>query len=115
MRFVLFSTFALVVALAIGTVTFVLDAAAIKVPADITFNEAKTPLGPVTFSHTTHVEGKGLKCTACHTKVFQMKKGKSGKLTMAAMREGKFCGACHNGEKAFSVKTPADCKKCHVK
>jgi len=34
-------------------------------------------------------------------------------MTMAAMNEGKFCGACHDGKKAFSVKAPADCAKCH--
>ena len=39
---------------------------------------------------------------------------KSGaKMPMAAMNEGKFCGACHDGKKAFSVKAPADCVKCH--
>ena len=36
-------------------------------------------------------------------------------MTMAAMSEGKFCGTCHDGNKAFSVKTPADCVKCHKK
>ncbi len=114
MRFVLFSTFALVVALAIGTVTFVPDAGAIKVPADFTYEEAKSPEGPVTFSHAKHKE-KLPKCTACHTKVFKMKKGKSGTLTMAAMNDGKFCGACHTGEQSFSVKDKASCNKCHVK
>jgi hypothetical protein len=34
---------------------------------------------------------------------------------MAAMNEGKFCGTCHDGTKAFSVKAPADCVKCHKK
>lgn len=115
MRPVFFGILALVIGFAIGTVAFVPEALGIKIPADITYNEAKTPLGPVTFSHKTHVEAKGLKCNACHTKVFKMKKGTSGPLTMAAMKEGKLCGACHNGEKAFSVTKPADCKKCHVK
>jgi c(7)-type cytochrome triheme protein len=114
MRFVLFSTFALVVALAIGTVTFVPDAGAIKVPADFAFEQGKGSPGAVTFSHAKHKE-KLPKCTACHTKVFKMKKGKSGTLTMAAMNDGKFCGACHTGEQAFSVKKPANCSKCHVK
>jgi c(7)-type cytochrome triheme protein len=31
------------------------------------------------------------------------------------MNEGKFCGTCHDGKKAFSVKAPADCVKCHKK
>ncbi|MBE0612059.1 MAG: BON domain-containing protein [Burkholderiales bacterium] len=29
--------------------------------------------------------------------------------------EGKFCGTCHDGKKAFSVKVQADCVKCHEK
>jgi c(7)-type cytochrome triheme protein len=74
----------------------------------------------VVFNHEKHVVGKKLKCTKCHTKIFQMKAGrtakKKGKLTMAAMRKGQFCGACHNGTKAFSVKEEdKNCARCHVK
>jgi c(7)-type cytochrome triheme protein len=71
--------------------------------------------GKVTFDAKAHAD-KGLKCPDCHTKpkLFEMKKGKD-KFTMAAMNEGKFCGACHDGKKAFSVKTEADCVKCHKK
>ena len=73
------------------------------------------PMGKVTFDAKVHAD-KGLKCPDCHTtpKLFAMKKG-TDKLTMAAMNEGKFCGACHDGKKAFSVKAPADCVKCHKK
>ena len=69
--------------------------------------------GKVTFDGKVHAD-KGLKCADCHTKpkLFEMKKG-GGKMTMAAMNEGKSCGACHDGKKAFSVKAPADCVKCH--
>ncbi len=73
------------------------------------------PNGKVTFDAKVHAD-KGAKCADCHTKpkLFEMKKGKD-KLTMAAMNEGKFCGACHDGKKAFSVKAAADCAKCHKK
>jgi c(7)-type cytochrome triheme protein len=114
MRFVLFGGLALVIGLAIATVAFIPEAAGIKVPPDFSFEKGKGSLGVVTFSHEKH-QAKNPKCTACHTKVFQMKRGKSGPITMAAINQGKFCGTCHNGAKAFSVKTPADCKKCHVK
>ena len=69
--------------------------------------------GKVTFDGKAHAS-KDLKCADCHTKpkLFQMKKGVD-KMTMAAMNEGKFCGACHDGKKAFSVK--GDCNKCHKK
>ena len=75
--------------------------------------EFASPRGAVVFDGKAHAD-KGLKCADCHTKpkLFEMKKG-SGKMTMAAMNEGKFCGACHDGKKAFSVKAQADCAKCH--
>jgi len=34
-------------------------------------------------------------------------------MTMKTMGEGKFCGACHNGEQAFSVES--DCDQCHFR
>lgn len=114
MRFALLSSLVLAVAFVIGTVALVPDAAGIKVPADFTFEGAKDSPGPVTYSHEKH-QAKFPKCNACHTKVFQMKKGKSGPITMAAMNEGKFCGACHDGTQAFSVKDEANCTKCHMK
>ena len=71
--------------------------------------------GKVTFDAKAHAD-KGLKCPDCHTKpkLFEMKKG-SSKIKMADMNGGKFCGACHDGKKAFSVKAEADCAKCHKK
>ena len=70
------------------------------------------PMGKVTFDAKVHAD-KGLKCADFHTrpKLFEMKKS-TAKLTM---KEGKLCGACHDGKKAFSVKAPADCAKCHEK
>ncbi len=77
--------------------------------------ELASPMGKVTFDGKVHAD-KGLKCADCHVKpkLFEMKAGKD-KITMAAINEGKFCGACHNGTKAFSAKAPADCVKCHKK
>jgi c(7)-type cytochrome triheme protein len=75
--------------------------------------EFASPMGKVIFDGKTHAD-KGFKCADCHTKpkLFAMKKG-TDKVTMVAMNEGKFCGACHDGKKAFSVKVQADCVKCH--
>jgi c(7)-type cytochrome triheme protein len=42
-----------------------------------------------------------------------MKKGT--KITMAEMNEGKYCGVCHNGQKAFKSSEQANCEKCHKK
>ncbi len=85
-----------------------------KMPADFTFEQGAGSPGKVTFSHDKHHE-KNPKCTSCHTKVFKMKKGTSGQITMAAMDKGEFCGACHNGKEAFATNDKAGCNKCHVK
>ena len=58
--------------------------------------------------------GKGLTCTDCHPKIFQMRKG-TAKITKAEMDAGKFCSECHNGTKAFKGNDPANCARCHKK
>jgi len=68
--------------------------------------------GKVIFDGKSHADA-GSKCTDCHTKIFQMKKG--AKITMADMNAGKNCGVCHNGEKAFKSSDTANCAKCHKK
>jgi len=75
--------------------------------------EFASPMGKVTFDGKFHA-GKGLKCNDCHTKIFKMKKG-ADKITMAAIGQGKFCGACHNGKRAFKATDPKNCKTCHKK
>lgn len=69
--------------------------------------------GKVVFDGKSHAD-KGLKCNDCHGKLFKMKKG-SAEMTMAALNEGKFCGECHNGTKAFKTNDPQSCGKCHKK
>lgn len=68
--------------------------------------------GDVIFSHDTHVDGMNLACADCHDKLY-LSKGQHKTVTMKQMQKGKSCGACHNGKKAFSVKS--DCGKCHKK
>lgn len=93
--------------------------AQVKTPPDFTFPQKTSP-GVVTFSHEKHV-ATGAKCTSCHTKIFKMKKGTSGELTMAKMKAGEQCGACHNGKTevsgkvVFTVDDKANCEKCHKK
>jgi c(7)-type cytochrome triheme protein len=107
MRFTSISAVALALVLSIGN--------ALAVPTGKVEFEGG-PMGKVTFDSKVHSD-KGLKCADCHmgtSKLFEMKKGKD-KITMAAMNEGKFCGACHDGKKAHSVKAPDACAKCHKK
>lgn len=64
-------------------------------------------MGAVVFSHDKHT--KKFKCASCHPSIFVMKKG-TKKLTMDDMNNGKTCGVCHNGKKAFPS---TDCARCH--
>lgn len=82
-------------------------------PSGMQVEYAGGPMGKVTFDGKVHAD-KGLKCDACHTKIFQMKKG-TAKMTMAAINKGEFCGTCHNGTKAFKASDPKTCTKCHKK
>jgi c(7)-type cytochrome triheme protein len=73
---------------------------------------------PVIFRHETHVIQYKLKCTDCHTKIFEMKR-EDLKMTREAHGRDRHCGICHNGKrefngrKIFSQSTEADCAKCH--
>jgi len=49
------------------------------------------------------------KCYACHDALFPMSRGPNP--TMAAMAQGKSCGACHNGKVAFGADM---CQRCHI-
>lgn len=75
----------------------------------VEWNPAGSP-GSVSLDGKVHAE-KGIKCMDCHNKIWPMKKGADMK--MADMDAGKYCGSCHNGEKAFSTKDQANCTKCH--
>jgi c(7)-type cytochrome triheme protein len=90
-------------------VTFVLVASALAVGPGKTVEFQKG--GKVIFDGTIHSKAK---CNACHPALFKMKKG-ADEMTMKDMEAGKFCGACHNGTKAFSVKDTAKCGTCHKK
>ena len=67
--------------------------------------------GVVKFEGREHAE-KGYICESCHRSLFQKKKG-AAKMTMALLNQGKFCGACHNGNIAFSTSNPKKCHECH--
>ncbi|HEY7519853.1 MAG TPA: c(7)-type cytochrome triheme domain-containing protein [Methylomirabilota bacterium] len=94
--------------------------AQVRIPPDFQLEPAKDSPGPVTFSHERH-KAKVDKCQACHTKVFKMKKGTTGPLTMAKMKAGEQCGACHDGKTEFggvrpvSVEDTTKCEACHRK
>ncbi|PKN18451.1 MAG: cytochrome C [Deltaproteobacteria bacterium HGW-Deltaproteobacteria-6] len=68
----------------------------------------KTPVQNVYFHHASHAT---FSCNQCHPQPFTVKKGQT-KMTMSEMYQGKTCGMCHNGDKAFSSR---DCARCHKK
>lgn len=66
---------------------------------------------PVVFSHSKH--RSRFTCRVCHTELeFSMKKGETD-VTREECQDGFYCGACHNGEIAFS--TRYSCNLCHIK
>ena len=122
MRASLSSVALLVTGLAVLLAAVTIAPAAPKGPADFALTGGKGSPGPVTFSHEKHM-AKVEKCNACHVKVFKMKKGTSGEITMAKINAGEQCGVCHTGKASplaggtvvFAANDKANCEKCHKK
>lgn len=78
--------------------------------ADITINETAEAEGmaPVIYPHWFH--RIRYQCSVCHVDLgIKMKAGSSG-ITMDKISQGEFCGACHNGDIAWSGE---NCDLCH--
>lgn len=78
--------------------------------ADVVINRQaeKNGMRPVVFPHWFH--RIRFRCKVCHAELgFKMRAG-SNTITMTDIIEGKFCGACHNNEIAWS---PENCDLCH--
>lgn len=86
------------------------------VPPGMTVEYEGGGLGKVIFNGKIHA-AEGFKCPDCHTKLFKQKRG-SNPITMSAINNGEFCGACHN-EKTVSPKgvqvfgPSKHCGRCH--
>lgn len=86
------------------------------VTGDLVF-ERKVPgtadVAPAIFPHWVH--RVQFKCYACHNDRigFTMEAG-AAPVTMDAIEEGKYCGACHKGKPAFGVNFDT-CVRCHRK
>ena len=78
--------------------------------ADVVINEAseKEGMAPVIYPHWFH--RIRYQCSVCHVDLgFATKAGGNG-ITMEKIISGEFCGACHNGESAW---TTENCDLCH--
>jgi len=72
------------------------------------------PVVGVLFSHTVHVEDNGLDCESCHDGLFEyeaLAAQQQSDFNMKALYEGRYCGACHDGNTAFRSDT--SCTLCH--
>lgn len=78
--------------------------------ADVVINRQaeKNGMRPVVFPHWFH--RIRFRCKVCHAELgFKMRAG-SNQITMTDIIEGRFCGACHNNDIAWS---PENCDLCH--
>ena len=77
---------------------------------DVVINNHAAAAGmrPVIFPHWFH--RMRFTCKVCHTDLgFKFQAG-SSEINMSKIMDGKFCGACHNGEIAWGVE---NCNTCH--
>ena len=78
--------------------------------ADVVLNRnaEKNGMRPVVFPHWFH--RIRFRCKVCHYELgFKMRVG-ANDVTMSDIIDGKFCGACHNNDIAWSVEK---CDLCH--
>ena len=87
-------------------------ASVLAVLGDIVFQPEDEARGtrPAVFPHWVH--RVRYKCYACHPAVFKMKSG-GNLVTMDSIRDGEFCGACHDGKTAWGVGFDT-CNRCHI-
>ena len=78
--------------------------------ADVTINTRSEAEGvaPVIYPHWFH--RIRFQCSVCHVDLgFKMGAGTTG-ITMEKLIDGQYCGACHNGNIAWSID---NCDLCH--
>lgn len=82
-----------------------------EVYGNIMINRTSTKNGmkPVVFSHWQH--RTKYTCRVCHSELEFNMKTNTTEIREVANRQGKFCGACHNGK--ISFKPNGNCDKCH--
>jgi len=83
------------------------------VPAAVVY---RTVLGDAPFDHAEHVREAGNDCTACHNRLFRMRRGRinyGADLHRTAEAAGASCAGCHvAGGEAFA--SSENCNKCHA-
>lgn len=69
----------------------------------------KNRVRPVVFSHWLH--RREYTCRVCHSELEFSMKTNTTEITEADNQSGRYCGACHNGRRAF--RHNGNCHKCH--
>lgn len=71
----------------------------------------------VNFSHTDHVQRRGLSCAECHNIRAGASQGRQVTAPAPEMHHlsarAMNCASCHNDKRAFGIANFANCKKCH--
>lgn len=70
---------------------------------------SKNRVRPVVFSHWLH--RREYTCRVCHSELEFSMKTNTTEITEADNQAGRYCGACHNGRRAF--RQNGNCDKCH--
>jgi c(7)-type cytochrome triheme protein len=81
----------------------------LKMDKEVAIETSGTWMSDAIFSHRKHATWNG--CEVCHPEIFPRTTGGAARYTMAEMRKGRHCGACHD-KVAFPL---ADCRLCHVR
>lgn len=109
-RFGRWSVRKLATSLAAATLAVTAPSAALAEYADVVINRSaeKEGMRPVVFPHWFH--RIRFRCKVCHVELgFKMRAG-SNQIKMNDIIDGRFCGAYHDGETAWSVE---NCDLCH--
>lgn len=83
----------------------------LSVPDSVRIPAAETRTSPTAalFSHWSHNQ---YSCYSCHPSLFPMKKKA---FTHVDIARGQYCGACHNGKRAWGIDDDGiECDVCHV-
>lgn len=103
------SVISIATALAVTAVVLIVSPADAEY-GDVVMNRQSEAAGmpPVVFPHWFH--RVRFRCKVCHTDLgFKFEAG-GNPVDMLAIIDGQYCGACHNGDIAWSVE---NCELCH--
>ncbi len=101
-----------IISLTVLFIASVFAGVAMSVPAGKTVDLSEGG-GAIIFDGSVHAKKK-IKCKDCHPVPFAQERGKT-EMTMGDIAEGKFCGKCHSGKRAFAADSDKEenCTKCH--